>query len=479
MAVEQDTLFETTAQPSQRGTAFKYDNDAKTLSYLLADGAREYLKDETIIGVRNADNAGQQVLIYVEESAGGVQESGSEELGLKVSTVETDRLPKPFVEEFRILLQPDADTDHTERSNPSVSTHVIVSKLSGPKKASAFFENILKPLLTELKLQEDKHYVVHYTKSTQTITDLTAQVFLPQANKGLQQRIILLSGDGGVVDILNALHIAPHTDSYAEPVVAILPMGTGNALAHSYGVTKDRTGGLATLARGVARHLPVLKARFSTGARLLVDEGRQEETLALHEDKAPVMYGAVVCSWGLHAGLVADSDTAEYRKFGAERFKMAAKEALYPSDGSEPHHYKAKVSLLKRSADGNEEWTAIDRSDHAYVLTTIVSNLEDAFIISPASKPFDGHLRVVHFGHVDGNGFMRLMNLAYQGGKHVEDEVVSYDVVGGVRIEFQGLEQEPRWRRICIDGKIVRVEEDGWVEVRKDEAPVIKLISLS
>jgi diacylglycerol kinase family enzyme len=179
-----------------------------------------------------------------------------------------------------------------------------------------------------------------------------------------------------------------------------------------------------------------------------------------------------VCSWGMHASLVADSDTAEYRKFGVERFKMAAKEALYPADGSAPHAYKAKVSVLK-----GEEWTSLKGEEHMYTLATMVSNLEQPFCISPHSKPLDGSIHLVHFGPTSGDEAMRLMGLAYQGGKHIEDPAIRYEAIDGIRIEFEGKEDEGRWRRICVDGKIVRVEKDGWVELRKDTRRVLDIIT--
>jgi diacylglycerol kinase family enzyme len=345
--------------------------------------------------------------------------------------------------------------------------YIVVSILSGNQLASPFQEKILAVVFQKLNISKDKFEIIHTTDSN-TITNLTKDVLLPQANKGHKQLVILLSGDGGIVDILNAL--SPRTAQYVSPEVSLIPMGTGNALANSSGLG-DPTFGLSTLIRGQPRDLPMFKVTFSPGARLLTDEARKEEELA-SEDGVPSMYGAVVCSWGMHAGLVADSDTAEYRKFGIDRFKMAAKEALYPEDGSPPHPYKAKVTVLLR---GSTEWTETPRTEHAYVLTTLVSSLEKGFTISPHSKPLDPTMRIVHFGPMAGDEIMALMSKAYQGGKHVDEEVVSYQEVEKVRVSFEGREDDGRWRRICVDGKIVRVESDGWVEVTKEESSILSL----
>lgn len=352
------------------------------------------------------------------------------------------------------------------------STHIIVSTKSGTELAEKFYSQALEPVLKALFHGKDIKNV-HYTQSATTIKDLATTLFYPKANNGEQLLILLLSGDGGIIDLVNALSSKQPSTAYKPPHVSIFPLGTGNALAHSTGITNDKTWGLSTLATGKPKPLPIFKATFSPGSRVLVDEARREEELPKDENGTPMLHGAVVCSWGMHASLVADSDTAEYRKFGVERFKMAATEALYPADGSMPHAYAAKVSILRT---GETEWCDIPRDAHMYVLASLVSNLEKTFVISPASEPLDGHIRLVHFGPTDGDEAMRIMGLAYQGGRHVDDPAVGYEDVEGLRIGFDGREKEGRWRRICVDGTIVRVEEGGWVEIGVEKRHVLDLL---
>jgi len=343
----------------------------------------------------------------------------------------------------------------------------MVSTGSGTGQAANVWTHLVKPFLDSIGGDAAEKYQLHFTTSETSISDFTRSVLLPQANAGVIQSLILLSGDGGLVDVTNTLLSEPHSQQYQKPSIAILPLGTGNALAHSSGITKDKTLGLSSFIRGSAKEIPLFSATFSPGARLLANEARDELELPSNSSSgngsnAPTCHGAVVCSWGLHAGLVADSDTAHYRQFGAARFGMAAKEALYPADGSLPHAYRGTVSVLP--SGGNQEWAKLKRTEHAYVLATCVSQLERGFHISPASMPLDGKLRLVDFGPMSGDEAMNLLTLAYQGGKHVEDERVGYREILGLRIEFD--EQDARWRRVCVDGKIVRVEEGGWVEVR-------------
>ncbi|KAL1607130.1 hypothetical protein SLS59_002834 [Nothophoma quercina] len=351
-------------------------------------------------------------------------------------------------------------------------THVILSVGSGHRKAAEFYDECVGSLLATLYPNHHQKFHVHTTQSATSVLELTNDVFFTGANAGKPLRIIVLSGDGGIIDLVNGLSTHTTSPSYIAPQVVLIPLGTANALYHSINAGKSNTWGLSALASSESRPLPVFAASFSPGARLLVDEARSEEELAKDaETGRPTLHGAVVCSWGMHASLVADSDTAEYRKFGVERFKMAAKEALYPADGSAPHAYKGKVSVLK-----GDNWTTLKEEEHMYTLATMVSNLEQPFCISPHTKPLDGSIHLVHFGPTSGDEAMRLMGLAYQGGKHIEEPAIRYEAIDSLRIEFQGREEEGRWRRICVDGKIVRVEKDGWVELRKDTQRVLDIV---
>ena len=49
-----------------------------------------------------------------------------------------------------------------------------------------------------------------------------------------------------------------------------------------------------------------------------------------------------------------------------------------------------------------------------------------------------------------------------------------YQPIDGIRIDFD--ENEAHWRRVCVDGKIVRVDKDGWVEVSMSERSLLNLI---
>lgn len=346
----------------------------------------------------------------------------------------------------------------------SSNVHVVISTLAGAQEAHSHFQQSLSPFLGSRHLS----FTTHITESSDTIAELTRNVFLLEARKGVRQTIILLSGDGGVIDIVNTLAtsvIPGPRSNYIKPTLALIPMGTANALAHSSGIATDP---YSTLTKGEPKPLPIFQAQFSLGSRLVYDEGRSRRPLA----PSPSIFGSVVFSWGLHASLVAESDTAEMRKHGVDRFKMAAQRLF-----SQPTHYRGRVEIKATSSsveDDDNDWQILrysetedeNKDEHVYVLTTLVSSLEQHFRISPASRPLAGSLYLVAIRPVSGDQLMKLMQQVYRGGAHVQDENVVYREVDGLRITFPHGTDE-KWRTVCVDGTIVAVDDGGWVEVKR------------
>ncbi|KAJ0415521.1 ATP-NAD kinase-like domain-containing protein [Aspergillus carlsbadensis] len=358
-----------------------------------------------------------------------------------------------------------------DSTNP-IKLHFIISTASGTGTAKLLFSHILQPLLSYLELD---FYEVHETQSSQTITNLCHSLFIPQAEAGNAQTIVLLSGDGGLCDVIDAFY-STAKNIRAKPNIALFPAGTGNAMASSIGLVVNHKAALMALLCGKPTPVPVFAATFSQGARYVQDGKTQCPTAA--EIPCRRVHGGVVASWGLHAALVADSDTSEYRKFGAERFRMAANELLYPSDGSESHRYRGSVTLFGKNGQdqGNTQpEETLGSKEHMYVLATLVSNLEKDFMISPESKPLDGSLRVIRFGPLPPERAMQVLSLAYQNGQHIQDSDVIYRDVEGIRIGFN--EPEGSWRRVCIDGRVIMIEEGGWLEVHKEKRHLLRILS--
>ncbi|KAL1854756.1 hypothetical protein VTK73DRAFT_8706 [Phialemonium thermophilum] len=149
------------------------------------------------------------------------------------------------------------------------------------------------------------------------------------------------------------------------------------------------------------------------------------------------------------------------------------------------HAYRAVVEARKAGTTTTTTTTAAERlgrQTFGYVLVALVSNLERTFTISPASRPLGRELFLVHFGDVGAERTMEIMMAAYDEGKHVgkrwtvgnsaqgetgggEEDGVGYDQVEEVKVTV--LEEDPRWRKVCVDGAIVELERGGWMAVKK------------
>lgn len=456
---------------------FSYDAEKETLT-IQGYSSEESICNRNVIAVINHPKDGEntndsiQKILHLTVVKRPTPASLGTQYGVEV--VLASNLPFSFIK-ANLVSPRITSLARPESASTNSFLYVIISTGSGHGEAQAYFDNVVKPAIAASGINEYAYYV-HTTSSNKSVAEFASAILLPRANEGNFQTILLLSGDGGVVDIVNTMLSSSLSRQFIKPVIGLITMGSGNALANSTGLNHDLTRGLRHFFRGEPKNLPTFSATFSPGSQFLIDEGSKTEPLTKSNAESGVVSGAVVCSWALHASLVADSDTTEYRKHGAQRFQMAAMELLAPSDGSAPHVYKGKVTLFRRDSQGREFQTALESQEYMYLLATMVSNLEEKLTISPHSKPLDGHLRLLRFGPMESGEVMKILGMAFQGGGHIDDEAVGYDDIEGMRINFD--EPDSRWRRVCVDGKIVGVGEGGWVEVRKNsEVQVLDLVA--
>lgn len=383
---------------------------------------------------------------------------------------------------------------HLSRADGN-NVDIIVSTKSGMKMGLKFWETVLQPLLglfyeeKEQNNEDDYHLLV--TQDANSIPQFARDLWAIESNEshrpGTSKTVILLSGDGGIVDLLNGGDSdLPATSSVT---LAVLPLGTGNALFHS--IHKPLYSGsevsplvlsLRTLFQGKKAKLPVFRATFSPGSRIVTftnknEDGsssttKGEQHLEKEEKSVSSLNGAVVASYGFHATLIYESDTPEYRLHGDKRFGMVAKELL-----TESHAYAAKAEIRR---PGSSTLEPIPRDTHAYLLTTPLSNLERTFTISPSSRPLDSRLRLVHFGPIGGERTMDVMMKAYDEGKHIglkwdDGQEVGYDEIDEVRIDM--LEEDERWRKVCIDGTSVEIPRGGHMTINKLERGPFRILA--
>ncbi|KAK1988913.1 diacylglycerol kinase catalytic domain-containing protein [Colletotrichum cereale] len=401
--------------------------------------------------------------------------------------------------------------EHLSPKPGSHEVHFVVSTKSGLGHAPKFWEGVVQPLLLladqkvsggqsstfapgpptqdanggkpsySLLVTEDADSVRRFAKERWAARQQISSDGAPPAKT---DTIVLLSGDGGVVDLLNGCE---ETDSAtALPTLALLPLGTGNAAFHSlHKPLYAETGpspmvlGLRTLFFGIPAPLPAFRASFSPGSKLVsyaADPGAHGPSDVCRRDTGVEhLFGAVVASYGFHAQLVWESDTPEYRKHGDKRFGMVAQELL-----KESHAYAAKVEV--RGPDGVTRPVA--REEFAYALAALVSNLEKTFTISPGSGPLQGRLKLVHFGAVGGEKTMEIMMAAYNQGSHVgmrwtdgegREDYLGYEDAEELRVTTG--ETDPRWRKVCVDGTIVEIPDGGWMAVSKLKRPLFKVLA--
>ncbi|KAF3931516.1 hypothetical protein ABW19_dt0206251 [Dactylella cylindrospora] len=316
---------------------------------------------------------------------------------------------------------------------PPSQIHVIISTNSGLKAAQSYYDSLLSPLLKHLAVD----HTVHTTTSPTSIAEFASNI----TSNNLQNLIILLSGDTGVTEYLNA--ISPSAAS--NNILSILPLGTANAFSSAHHLS------LISLLHGVPKSFPTFTATFSPGSR---EHGSPPpapptDTLSIR--------GCVVASYGFHASIVGGSETPEYREYGIQKFKMVAEEVLKGTflggEGGGFKPYNATIKGLESVKGGK----------HSYLMLALVDRMEPTFVISP--KSINGEVWTLYTGDITGEQLIGVMMGAYAGGKHVEAEGVGYEKTDGFRIE--GLEDEQAWKRwVCVDGRFVEVPKDGWVDVK-------------
>lgn len=184
----------------------------------------------------------------------------------------------------------------------SADVYAIVSTQSGAGLAVTAFDHLLQPFLKQFGIPLSVHKTTSKTSHREFLKSLA---FSPDR----ENVIIIFGGDTMIYDLLNSVSRNHNPPSSLRITICPVPCGTGNALAMSLGTTSIPIG--ITKALGIsetsAQPLPPFKV------------------IIREEDVERVIWGAIVCSWGLHASLVADSDDPEMRRqYGAGRFGVSS-----------------------------------------------------------------------------------------------------------------------------------------------------------
>jgi hypothetical protein len=87
---------------------------------------------------------------------------------------------------------------------PAADIHVVVSTKSGTGKAESIFESLVKPVLNVIGFGDTSYNLVK-TESHETVRKFASGTLREKASSGKPQTVLLLSGDGGIVDLINGL----------------------------------------------------------------------------------------------------------------------------------------------------------------------------------------------------------------------------------------------------------------------------------
>jgi len=209
------------------------------------DGAQQQVRlDEVLFTLPAADAHAGSIIVCLKEHDGAEKQTPPQPPFQLVALRTDGALPDQLLGDGRGRI--DRLPDYL-RSSDANEVHVVVSTASGLGLAAAFWEEVLRlvfALVGEALGEEDKEAArpsdVVVTEDAHSVRRFARA--LGERRRGgdgsaKSATVILLSGDGGVVDMLNggSSNDSSSNDSSspAAPIVALLPLGTGNALFHS------------------------------------------------------------------------------------------------------------------------------------------------------------------------------------------------------------------------------------------------------
>ncbi|GMG18964.1 unnamed protein product [Ambrosiozyma monospora] len=350
-----------------------------------------------------------------------------------------------------------AKTSHTIFSSVLLSIHktslpthltnseitVIDSIKSGNRiPTKSVYKQLLSPLF---KLLDVEHTYLE-TRSQHTIKDFGSTISTTTKSGKNGHLVIFISGDTSINEFINGIPYI-HPDIFFLPV----PQGTGNALSQSLNIRTPIDSIKALLSNAKPHKFQLYNASFTQPSYVLHSDERESETVSN-------LKFFVVGSWCLHSTLVAESDTPELRKFGRDRFSIAANELL-----STNPEFKGGISKIEKiDNDGDFKETNVlfeDGQSLSYFVLAGVPRFEETFEISPLSDPKSESLYLVYFRHLDAADTMEIMKQAYDKGSHVKNKDVSYVEIKKTDQVVLSIADDMvrRLSKVCLDGTIVEL----------------------
>jgi hypothetical protein len=291
-----------------------------------------------------------------------------------------------------------------------MSLIVIYNPVSGDRTAAKLTTDTILPLLATHSVTPDKVAATEYAGHAGTLL-LSYIDSLALSIRAEPITLVLVSGDGTLHEIVNALHGARIKQERPFPVlrIALIPGGTANALHSTFfppppSTSESSTGtalaeptvlaSLLSFLSATPRLVPLTFARTSiyvSPPALSGSENPDAAPIASVSASYPDVVSAVVTSTALHAAILHDSEALRATVPGIERFKLAAAQ-------NATTWYRARARLLAPvqrydvTADAfvsvSEEEEPLELSGpFAYFLSTVnVDRLEPLFRIAPLQR---------------------------------------------------------------------------------------------
>lgn len=278
---------------------------------------------------------------------------------------------------------------------------VLYNPVSGSSSAQEIVNKQVLPLLKTHGAEPDKVVSTEHAGHAGTIV----ADFVSAAPEGSDLNLILVSGDGTLHEIVNALYDRTWS-AHLNIKLALVPGGTANALHSSF--FPPIPGSETTLSAvhallGSDSHLtPLALAHTTISASPLSPAGEQTSVLS-----------SVVISTSLHASILLDAEALRATVPSIERFKLAAAQNAtrwynarlrllpspatsdLPSDAPAPvlqyvpplDQFVAAPAPVATSADAGPTAALELTGPFAYMLSTVnVDRLEPAFRITPLQR---------------------------------------------------------------------------------------------
>lgn len=159
-------------------------------------GEKETIRDEDVVAITKAEGESSGYIVHsLVEPDGEARAQGKPPFILS-STHKPSLNEQVLTRHSRPLpAQLDSGESHI---------YVLVSVKSGLGQAELFFETVVEPVVSAVGLKETDYSVI-WTQNANTVREFARSILQPNAERGRKQTVLLLSGDGGIVDIVNAL----------------------------------------------------------------------------------------------------------------------------------------------------------------------------------------------------------------------------------------------------------------------------------